>query len=71
MVKGYAYQLTGDHSDWRSCADDRWTVVMCSAYHSKFLGFRAIDGVRCTVWQTKRDIFAQTAVAAPPPKGLR
>lgn len=77
MKSGYAYKLSGDPKTWRTALDDAWETEMVSTVRgAKFLGFRTIDGVRCTVWSVARKgvgpcAYAQTESHTPAPRGLR
>ncbi len=73
MKSGYAYQFRGGASaTWRTSTNpDDWEIVVVGHKRAKFVGFRTIDGVNCTVWEHKGEVFAQTAASAPPPKGMK
>lgn len=70
MKNGYAYKFTGEGS-WRESPDDAWEIVMTNKGRAAFIGFRIIDGTRCTVWRDKRGTYAQTESSAPAPRGMR
>jgi hypothetical protein len=69
MKPGYAYHYTGDRSAWKTSSDDDWDTEMQSASSSSFVGERRIDGSTCTVWEHDGELYAQTAVMAPAPRG--
>ena len=69
MKPGYAYHYTGDRESWQSSPDDDWDTEMQSASSTAFVGTRRIDGSACTVWEHDGELWAQTAVMAPAPRG--
>jgi hypothetical protein len=90
MKSGYAYQFTGAGPWKASKGDEAWDVVVVSSVNpttgrkrsygdargATFVGFRTIDGTRCTVWSVARKgvapvIYAQSEAHTPARKGLR
>lgn len=72
MKAGYAYKCGVAVDQWRNTTDDDWEIMMLARPGKvTFQGFRTIDGVSCTVWLRKGEIYAQTATTAKPPKGMR
>jgi hypothetical protein len=77
MKSGYAYKLNGPVAGWRTAKDDDWEVEQVTRVRgASFVGFRTIDGARCTVWLITRKgvgacAYAQTAAHTPAPRGLR
>lgn len=72
LVSGYAYKLlNAPESEWKSSPDEKWDTCIMNGAGGKFIGFRLIDGVRCTVWKKGGHVFAQTQASAQPPRGLR
>lgn len=70
LATGYAFKCAAD--EWRKAKPDDWEIVTTDAApRAKFLGFRVIDDTRCTVWETRGGVFAQTESTAKPPKGMR
>lgn len=70
IVKGYAYRCESP-DNWRACSDEHWrTEVVKSMPKAHFVGYRTIDGVRCTVWDYQRMVYAQSATYAKAPKGV-
>jgi hypothetical protein len=62
LTSGYGYEYEG--RDWGSSKDDFWEIVMLppkALTHAKFVGTRAVDGVRVGVFATGPGTFyAQT-----------
>lgn len=69
MKPGYAYRYTGGNADWKASPDDDWDTEMQSHSGGAFVGTRRIDGSQCTVWEHGGELYAQTAVMAPAPRG--